>query len=268
MKFILALSLLLSSLAFGQQPSRAAITSAVGATYVGTNPEVGGSTPFQLTVLHKRHQVINPSGAITVKLPSVGVLAGDTWRITNRSTNKVTIQDSAAFYLNEITYGTIELVSLVATPTGTGTWLVTHANSQWSNWTPTGLWDNTTYTGRRKRVDDTAELEVKLALTGTPTQAGSVYVGIPSGLTIDANKINSQATYINILGRSVFFNGISNQTVTDVNYYDTGNIQFVYFGANGAYSNTASKTAPLTMAAGGNVCFNARLPITEWKMNP
>ena len=36
--------------------------------FVGANPEVGGSTPFVLTLAHARTQVVNPAGAITVRL--------------------------------------------------------------------------------------------------------------------------------------------------------------------------------------------------------
>ena len=96
--------------------------------YVGVNPEVGGAGPtFQMVAGNKRHQILSPAGAITIKLPSVGIGIGDNWKITNRTANTITIQDSGGFYLNQITYGTIELVSTTATPTGSGSWLVTAA---------------------------------------------------------------------------------------------------------------------------------------------
>lgn len=91
-------------------------------SYVGTNPEVGGSTPFQLTTAHKRVQVINPAGNIVVKLPTTGVLAGERLIIVNRSAFEVAIQSSGANAIETIAGGYIELVALVSTPTAAADW--------------------------------------------------------------------------------------------------------------------------------------------------
>lgn len=91
--------------------------------YVGTNPEVGGSTPFQLTVAHKRVQVINPAGAITVLLPTTSLKQGERLKIVNRSTNLVTIQSSGANELAVIKGNSfVEFIALQDTPTSAAHW--------------------------------------------------------------------------------------------------------------------------------------------------
>lgn len=96
----------------------------ITADYVGTNPEVGGSTPYQLTISNKRHQVINPAGAITIKLPTIGTVASDKWTITNRSSNIVSIQSSGGNAIDSIAIGYITLIALVNAPTAAADWLV------------------------------------------------------------------------------------------------------------------------------------------------
>lgn len=92
--------------------------------FVGTNPQVGGSSPFQLTAAHARDQTINPAGAVTVKLPS-DVKAGEEVTINNRSANTATIQpsgDSNTFAL--VINGTLTAKAVVDNPTGLSDWFV------------------------------------------------------------------------------------------------------------------------------------------------
>lgn len=90
--------------------------------YVGVNPEVGGSSPFQLTIAQKRHQILNPAGAITVKLPTTDVAAGEVWKITNQSTNVITIQSSDGSAIVSLGKGSLEFTALQTTPTGSSHW--------------------------------------------------------------------------------------------------------------------------------------------------
>ena len=63
----------------------------------------------------------------------------------------------------------------------------------WTSFTPTGSWNtNTTYTGYYRRVGDSVECHVQLALTGAPN-AATLSVNLPSGLSIDSNKVTSNA---------------------------------------------------------------------------
>ena len=67
--------------------------------------------------------------------------------------------------------------------------------TSWTDYTPTGSWStNTTYTGKWRRVGDEMEIQVKVATTGTCTDA-VLSVDIPSGYTIDANKLVETGSY-------------------------------------------------------------------------
>jgi hypothetical protein len=123
--------------------------------YIGTNPEVGGSSPFQLTVSHKRLQTISPAGAITTRLPTTSVAAGDVWEICNRSASDVTIQSSNGDEIDIIRAGFIRCIALQATPTALAHWYILDVldgaeNATTSVTTDTGTVSATfTYSARR-----------------------------------------------------------------------------------------------------------------------
>lgn len=105
--------------------------------YVGTNPETGGTTPFLLTTSHKRTQVINPAGAIAVRMPTTGVLVGDTWRIENRSTQVVDIATyDGGQAIETVRNGFCILVALQAAPTLAAHWKVMDI---YESYEPSGL---------------------------------------------------------------------------------------------------------------------------------
>jgi hypothetical protein len=262
---ILALALFASTFATAQQAPRHAIVT--GTTYVGTNPEVGGSTPFQLTIAHKRHQIVNPAGAITIKLPSVGVVAGDTWKITNRSTNKVSIQDSAAFALNEIVSGTIELVALAATPTGTGTWFVTSAKGYWITLTPaatTGFGTITSNTSLFSRDGETMHV-IGRFFAGT-VAASTAIVTLPYSLTI-GRTTGGGYTHV---GRAIRNNAGANQVKSTNVIVASGETDLKFSVADYTAANDpmAPQNATAFLASSEGFTFNASLPITQWKTNP
>ena len=89
----------------------------------------------------------------------------------------------------------------------------------WESFTPTGTWTtNATYTGWKRRVGDTLEVAVKVALGGPPTNTALI-LDIPDSLSIDTNKL--PATFTNTtLGRATFHdNGTT--------IYDSGRVQYV-----------------------------------------
>lgn len=105
--------------------------------YFGTNPQVGGSSPFQLLPAHNRSQTINPAAPITMRLPSVGIGAGDVFEWTNiHASNTVTVQSSNG--ASDIAYlinGTIRLQAMVDNPVALADWRVLHYTSQGSQTT-------------------------------------------------------------------------------------------------------------------------------------
>lgn len=93
--------------------------------YVGTNPEVGGSSPFQMLVANKRVQVLNPAGAITVRLPTTGVKAGESFKIVNRhASNLITIQSSDSDQMFVLGKGCLTVRALQDTPTDETHWYI------------------------------------------------------------------------------------------------------------------------------------------------
>lgn len=130
--------------------------------------------------------------------------------------------------------------------------------TDWTAFTPTGSWTaNTTYTGYKRRVGDTAEYQVKLALTGAPTSA-NLTINIPDG-TIDTGKAIGDTSDLSL--------GI-------VSYLDAGTA-YVAAGLRVGYNNTTTvkvlddntpldATNPITWANGDEVFINFSVPIAGW----
>ena len=115
--------------------------SFAGTEYVGTNPEPGGSSPFYLDISHKHHQIIIPSAAISIYLPTTGVKAGQSWRITTRHlTSQVSIYSSAGGLITQLIHSSVELVAQVDTPTLLTDWYVIYGTPQ-----PLGTGDTPTF---------------------------------------------------------------------------------------------------------------------------
>lgn len=161
------------------------------AQYVGTNPEPGGSSPFQLVSTNHRVQIINPAGAITIKMPTTNLLAGEEWIIINQSTNNVTIQASDASALTIINTGYAVFRTLQATPVANTAWrlvTVSEASSTTGNLTATNF-PTTSITIIWARLNNWVEIYVRgasaygAAATGTLNSALTLDVsGVPSRL--------------------------------------------------------------------------------------
>lgn len=92
--------------------------------YVGTNPEVGGASPFQMVNANRRIQVINTAGAATFRLPTTGIVVGEIVRVVNRSTNAVTVEASGGANVVILYTGFAEFICLTTTPTLPADWFV------------------------------------------------------------------------------------------------------------------------------------------------
>lgn len=152
------------------------------AEYVGTNPEPGGSTPFQLLTTHKRTQIISPAAGITVKMPTTGIKAGEVWTIVRTSTGgSVTVQSSGGNTIDLIDVGHIRLVALQDTPTTASHWSVidyysetTYASTYTFNGTGSpGTSGSVTHYMRRSGKQVTMAIAVSgaAATTGTNSSA-------------------------------------------------------------------------------------------------
>jgi hypothetical protein len=77
-----------------------------------------------LTSSDYRWQIFNPSGALTVKLPSSGIVAGDRFVIQSNAAQVLTLQTSSALEVTRLqSKGYVEYVALVNSPTAVADWL-------------------------------------------------------------------------------------------------------------------------------------------------
>ena len=114
----------------GSAPRIDQISSGAGLTYVGNIPAIGGSSPYQLTSSDLRNQILNPPGNINIQLPSTNILAGETWKIVNQSSNQINIMTSAGTYIDSIVAaGYAQFTALTSTPTTQAAWLNVSSNN-------------------------------------------------------------------------------------------------------------------------------------------
>jgi len=161
-------------------------TASLPAAYVGTNPQVGGSSPFQMVSTNSVVSILSPAGAITVKLPTTGIAQGQQWTIKNTTLNLVTIQSSGGNYICTIAKGFVTLTALVATPTTTANWDITEINSGWfmdTNFSTAGFGTVTNYQVMTVRNGNTINGRFYFDNSSAPTSACSII--IPSYYTLE-----------------------------------------------------------------------------------
>lgn len=234
------------------------------------------SSPY--TVLSTdRIITLNNSSAKTATLPALASSAGRTIKIQNigsNLTNAITVQGNGGSEIIGIGSATsIKLKTQGETVTlfgGSGRWYILdwYVPSVWTTFTPTGSWSaNTTYTGRYRRVADSLDLQVKLALSGAPTSTG-LTVNIPSGLGISPSKMVA-----NDVGNSIFNGNVSlldNGTLdgSGLALYQSTTAIGIYQNDDGAGMIThtqVSETSPFTWASGDALWINiSGIPITDW----
>lgn len=140
----------------------------------------------------------------------------------------------------------------------------------WNSFTPTGAWTgNITYTGQWRRVGDSMEVNILLALTGAPTGA-TLSVNLPSGYTIDTSKLGtgtaSNAALPGGVG-SLLDSGTRAFDLT-VAYNSTTSVNpLTLCDSNSACTNTIQPTQPFTFANGDQVVLNFTVPIVGWSSN-
>jgi hypothetical protein len=206
--------------------------------YVGTNPEVGGSSPFQLTVAHKKIQVVDPAAAITIKLPTTGVLAGDVHIIINRSASfEVSVQSSGTNAIESLHRGFITLVARVDTPTTATDWFVQDyasfyvTSGQLQFFSPT-----TAYVVAYTRVGSMVTTHVsRLANLGSKTT---------NNASIDLAALAPGWAIPDVVRRSHFrgtYNNVKDDLAIEV--FTNGNVGFWGVGATGDYAGIPSGAA-------------------------
>lgn len=136
----------------------------------------------------------------------------------------------------------------------------------WTSYTPSITWaSNATPTGHYRRVGDTLEIMVNIAVTGAVS--GTLDVGLPSGLTIDTTKLNVGSAP-EMTGQVMVFDSGTATYHGVVGYQngDTDSVRPFYFLDTGALEehNTLTATTPMTFASGDAVWLHAKVPISGW----
>lgn len=138
------------------------------------------------------------------------------------------------------------------------------AVSAWIPFTPTGTWvTNTTYTGRWRKVGDTAEIEWHLALTGAPTNT-SLGLTLPTGLIIDTAKsagagLLPKLNRVTMVSAGNTYNGVVLPNSTSAVL-----VRYINSPTAPAATSNLSATLPATFTSGDSVTVTATFPIVGW----
>jgi hypothetical protein len=138
------------------------------------------------------------------------------------------------------------------------------AITDWVAYTPTGAWTaNTTYTGYYRRVGDTLQTWVKIALAGAPTSA-TLSVNLPSGLTIDTTKFDADTD--NYTLGLAYAKSAGADYQSSIRYQTSTSVQPVSWSVSGARVGNAAITqaAPATFANGDEIHIEYSVPVAGW----
>jgi hypothetical protein len=141
--------------------------------------------------------------------------------------------------------------------------------SEWEDFTPTGSWNsNTTYTGRYRRVGDTAEIYWKVSTSGVPNSA-ALTLDLPSGLTIDTDKAINAASG-GFLGEAHYFEAGVQTIPGRLLFEDTTSVECRFFrdwdgsADNPIRNDIVTQSSPFSWGGGDFVFAKATFPIAEW----
>jgi len=137
--------------------------------------------------------------------------------------------------------------------------------TEWEAFTPTGSWDtNVTYTGFKRRVGDSLEMQVRIDLDGAPN-AVSLNVNLPNSLAIDTSKITDLTDTSMAVGivhiedeASTNFEGRATINSASVNSI---NCNFFLDSSTVETASVVNATSPQTWASGDALIMTAIVPI-------
>lgn len=137
--------------------------------------------------------------------------------------------------------------------------------TDWISFTPTGLWtQNTTYSGKYRRIGNTCEVWIDVMLSGNPN-AATFTVEPPSGLTIDSNKINN-ATLGPPVGIAIIYEDtVAVRGGATVCYSSASSV--FYIRAITTAPNTVTdvtNTAPMSFGVNDRIFMLFSFPVEEW----
>jgi hypothetical protein len=209
------------------------------------------------------------SAGFTATLPTAVGNKGKcfTLKKTDSTFNLVTIATTSA--------QTIDGASTIKLATQNEAVTVVSDNSNWqissrripstsTAFTPTGSWSaNSTYTGFWRRVGDSINIRIKIALAGAPTSATLTGITGPSGLTWDTAKrpvLGSDSGF----GSAYIFRG-SDKAMGHVMYSGSGATVDVMYDVGDGTAARVSQSVPGTFANGDFIELEYTMPITGWE---
>jgi hypothetical protein len=143
--------------------------------------------------------------------------------------------------------------------------------SDYQSYTPgTNVTTNTTTSGKWRRVGDSLELEIGIDWSGAPSAFSQMQLDIPTGLTIDSNKILSTTSQKEPLCVGSIFDpaGGTTRYIVEGTYLDADSIRLRYAATTGSivYQNAdISNTTPFSIGNGSYVRLKCGgIPITGW----
>lgn len=139
------------------------------------------------------------------------------------------------------------------------------AVTDWVSYTPSTGATNTTYTGKWRRVGDSAEIVIAFAFTGAPSSFSQV--AIPTGMVIDTSKIGTTTAWTGSLGTGFVYDNAGAGQPLGVLYVSTTNVQIVYEAATTNQVTPTSSTAPYTLGNGDSAQISFKVPIVGWSSN-
>lgn len=178
--------------------------------------------------------------------------------------------DSSATYtisLTQTTRSSANTLYVTNISIGNGITAQGAAVSEWQSYTPTGSWvTNVTYTGKWRRVGDSMEVMANVDCSGAPT-AADLTINLPSGYTIDTNKLANTSVGRATLGSGQAVDGGVRGYPLIVIYGTTTSITFRSAETTGSSGSAVDNDAPFTFGSGDCVSACFIVPIAEWSGN-
>jgi hypothetical protein len=141
--------------------------------------------------------------------------------------------------------------------------------TEWESFTPTGSWTtNTTYTGFKRRVGDSAEIQYKIALSGAPTSA-NLTINMPSGMSVDTGKLAANGTGSMHAMAWAIESGVEEylaQAALSSDVFAIRGLETDGAAGNDVEEASAySQAYPFTWGSGDSFTLNVAVPITGWE---
>jgi len=236
--------------------SYSAISNASNANWSGTSSNSFGVAVYDVT----NSAFLGVAGAFNlVQSSGTGIATGTFQTASNTASIRFIIYNVNA------TSGAITLY-FDSFQVGPQVTMQAPAMSDWISYTPTGSWiANTTYSGKWRRVGDSAEIQISLTLSGAPT-ATTLTLNLPTSLVIDYTKLAIATGAVPVFGQAT---GVHSGTFYNfaVLYNSTSSVSVSYTTATSGTLAGISATAPVTWVSTDTVTVDFLVPISGWSSN-